>query len=261
VLGDEHRIGASTLPIDRWMLERLHGGQRRLRRSLPPVAWHGRFAPSPASAEPGLVLPPVIEPPAPNPIGPTAAITPIAEHDALIDDALVDDFELDEPETPATVSALSLDMFVAPASPAVLEPAAPVVREVVTPVREELPEPEAFAPAVLEPVRTTPVTTTPRIVAHDALDPEVRALVDELYEQARAELSGLDVAADVPAPATPTAPPAPRIVDMPLPQPMTVEAPASEAPSASTSKATPQGRSGWVPAFTTEDARKNRSNG
>jgi hypothetical protein len=39
ILGEETRIGAAYLPIDRWMLERLHGRHRR----IPPVAWQGRF--------------------------------------------------------------------------------------------------------------------------------------------------------------------------------------------------------------------------
>ena len=93
VLGEERRLEAKQLPVDRWMLERLHGGQPRTGRPRPiaPLAWHGRFSATP--------------------------------------------------------------------------------------------------PAELEPV----AVTTAVIVAHDALDPEVRTLVDDLYDRARAEVSGTSV--------------------------------------------------------------------
>jgi hypothetical protein len=131
VLGEEHRIGANLLPIDRWMLDRLRPERRRRRfgrkRHLPPVAWHGRFATS----------------------APTAARDTSGAVSPAYDPMTPDD---DTPQPPATVGALALDVFVQPA-----------------------PAPGAGARSV---------------VAHEELDPEVRAWVDELYEQARAELSG-----------------------------------------------------------------------
>ena len=54
VLGEQHRLAGKQLPVDRWMLERLYGEHRRKRTRVAPVAWHGRFVPSPASAEPDL---------------------------------------------------------------------------------------------------------------------------------------------------------------------------------------------------------------
>ena len=52
VLGEESRIGSTLLPIDRMMIERLDtDSSRRSRKSMPPVAWHGRFTTTPL-AEP-----------------------------------------------------------------------------------------------------------------------------------------------------------------------------------------------------------------
>jgi len=178
VLGDEHRIGARTLPIDRWMLERLQTEPRRRRKGTNRAPWHGRFAPSPRSAEPDLVLPPVATPPAPA----TRAVPLAPEFDEM---------------TPAAITALDLDLFVAP-TPApveaepdeVVEPEAAVVPPPAAPVAPVVPEMPA---PVASPAPLAPTYVAPRpVVAHEELDPAVRALVDQLYEQARAELAGID---------------------------------------------------------------------
>jgi hypothetical protein len=194
VLGEERRIGADPLPIDRWMIERLHGesGRRPRRSTLPPVAWHGRFAPSVRSAEPDLVLPPVIEPPAATTAPPSAM--------------------------PASFGALDLW-------------------------------------GAHEPQPRTEQTITPRpIMPHSQLDPEVRALVDDLYDQARAELSGGEL---LPEPAY-----EPPVVSEPT---TVVEPPADPTPSANdTTAITGNGhaerlaRSGWVPAFVAEEQRRRQ---
>ena len=84
------------------------------------------------------------------------------------------------------------------------------------------------------------------VVPHEELDPEVRALVDELYEQARAELSGTETL-DSPAydesrfdpPAESTSP------EEPMPS-MDPPARANDVPTGSDDAA--RGRRGWVPA-------------
>lgn len=250
VLGEETRLGAHNLPVDRWMLERLHGSPNARRRSaLPPVAWHGKFTTTPL-AEPDFSA-------TPSPIATPLAPPTVATSTLRPDDA---DIEI---ETPATVGALALDVYTRPIAPAAEEiDDAPIIapaREIEAEVDEAAPVVEADViptyqvPVVTEP--EAPAPATPRPVAHEELDPDVRALVDDLYQQARAELSGNDLAffapitdyvepvheteaepttapiANEPAPPTPPAPPGP--------------------PEASANSA----RSGWVPAFTPNERR------
>ena len=250
VLGDEHRIGARTLPVDRWMLDRLQGEPRRRRAgSTSSVPWHGRFAPSPRSAEPDLVMPPVTEPPmgaaaiaaaaasAAPVVEPPTAETPVEA--IVVDSAPVTDAASfnEVEETPAAITARDLDLFVAPTPPtpapvappapveepvaeAAAAPAPPVV--VTPPIAATPPAPAAPpAPPIAAPPVATPFPTPRPIIAHEELDPEVRALVDELYEQARAELSGID------------------------PQAATNDMPAAPDPDASAPRSN---RGGWSPA-------------
>jgi hypothetical protein len=286
VLGEERRIGANPLPIDRWMVERLHGesGRRPRRSTLPPVAWHGRFAPSVRSAEPDLVLPPVVEPPAATTAPPSALPDGF---DTPLDDVIA------PIEEPRTIDALHLDAFVAPmpSAPVVDEPEFAPEPELLDLVNVELPAPAA--PDTIAPSEPLPEldlwgaheprpeqAITPRpIVPHSQLDPEVRALVDDLYDQARAELSGAELApepefepmgdrfdADEPeapiayAPPVqyapePVAPPTPATSPPVLAEPAPViEPPADPTPSASDSgmisgSVDRPARSGWVPAF------------
>jgi len=199
VLGEERRLATKQLPIDRFMLARLHAEPSRPRhtRRLVPIAWHGRFAPSPRSAKPDLVLPPVTEPPAPATIAPT---------------------------TPADAEALA----------------------VAVPGTGHF-EPETVEP-VEPPVPVTPAVTPRPVVAHEELDPEVRALVDELFEQARAELAGFDgmfeTMVDEP------------IVEAPIVEPPVVDSAPIDEASAEEPPATKNG--GWVPAFVA-DERKRRT--
>ncbi len=212
VLGDEHRIGARILPIDRWMLDRLQGEPRRRRAATPDrVPWHGRFAPSPRSAEPDLVMPPAAVPPmgAARVAEPPTAAAPAV--DAMFVDAPpvarnlpANPPDADTPafgaavvettmpgveETPAAITARDLDLFVAPTppAPAPAVPAGQQVPEAIAP-----PALPVVAPPPTAPIAAAPFPTPRPIVTHEELDPEVRALVDELYEQARAELSGID---------------------------------------------------------------------
>ena len=280
VLGDEHRIGARSLPIDRWMLDRLQGEPRRRRtRSAPEVPWHGRFVPSPRSAEPDLVLPPVVEPPAATAVPvaepPVAPMPAAAVEATLIDTPVVDTPIVDAPfvdsgveaeaVTPAAITARDLDLFVAPTPAPVVEPPAPTVEPptpaavapVVVPPRAEPVAPAPLAtPPIAQPVAqpiAAPVTPpappfpTPRpIVADEELDPEVRALVDELYEQARAELSGID-----PRPATSALDDASPVTEAPTATPSLGP---STAPDANEPTPRPNG-GGWVPAFVADDQK------
>lgn len=267
VLGDDHRLAGKQLPVDRWMLERLYGEHRRKRTTMPPVAWHGRFVPSPASAEPDVQRPPVMEPPAPSPIEPSLrhlgdeidALADVAAGD-VTEPFAVDAVLLEEP-TPATVDALHLDMFVAPASPEAPdafagEPETPPVRQADTVAAAAV----TAEPLMPEPLLPEPATARP-IQTHESLDPEVRALVDELYEQARAEMSGLDVTFDEPV--SDPAPEPEMLVPEP-PAPPTPPAPPGPSASATTTavgnvipQSNPiQSRSGWVPAFIADDQQR-----
>jgi hypothetical protein len=199
VLGEEHRIGANLLPIDRWMLDRLQPERRRSlfgrNRNLPPVAWHGRFATSARTPE--------LEPAYGADMPAAARVSPEPTIPAY--DPMTPDYD-DTPQQPATVGALALDIFVQPnAAPETVIPEPVLVEPLpdedaldaffgtpVAPYSNE-PEPELFAaPPVPPPAPPAPVVRARPVVPHEELDPEVRALVDELYEQARAELSGTE---------------------------------------------------------------------
>jgi hypothetical protein len=263
VLGEETRVGAENLPIDRWMLERLHGSTHgRRRSSLPPVAWHGKFTTTPLAEPDFSATPsPVATPLAPPTIGVSTTT------------ARPDEPEVDI-ETPATVGALALDVYTRPVAPPEEIDDAPVIAPV-----PELDESAAaidaeVIPTYEVPVATEPpVSTTPRPVPHEELDPDVRALVDELYQQARAELSGNDLAFFAPLDDTPAVPaatevePAPPTVDRMTTVEPTTSAPiindpappnAPNAPAAPEPPA-PSGRSGWVPAFTPNERRRRQS--
>jgi hypothetical protein len=199
VLGDGTRT-AACLPIDRWMLARLHGELGRDRRGLPPVAWHGRFTTSPL-AEPAYSSPPA----SPTPFAPPHAPAPGAATAA--------------PATP-------------PPAPAPLVAAAPAARPVA---------------------------------AHEELDPEVRALVDELYEQARAELAATEPACFSPpaAPAESDAQVLPRDAGAGVteggvpggaPEAPTAERTGADAAAPPAAGARP--RTGWVPAFRPDEQHR-----
>jgi hypothetical protein len=165
ILGDEHRIGAVTLPIDRWMLARVNESDAML---VAPRAEQGALPTAPMAA-PAVAPPPEPAPPPPDPAPPvetelemTAVVVESVDAVPLTDERLEIPGE-DEGLLEPTVGALTLDQYTGGAK-------APV---------EAVPEPEPEP----EPAAAAPRTE---------LDPDVRALVDELYEQARAELSGTD---------------------------------------------------------------------
>jgi hypothetical protein len=240
VLGEETRIGASFLPIDRWMLDRLHSdGHGRGRASLPPLAWHGRFTTSPLAAPAFASTPPPVGAPLPPPSAPPQGTepTPITP-------------PVDE-QPPATVGALALDVYTRPVSytePAIAED---------DDARDDRDGDGEIArpPVAMWTPPSTPLATAIRpVVPHEELDPDVRALVDDLYEQARVELSGNDVAFFAP-------------VDHEHDEPMVFEAqpllpsletrPAAPAtPPASPEP--PRARGGWIPAITTDERRGRR---
>jgi hypothetical protein len=220
VLGEENRIGSNLLPIDRWMLDRLQPERKRRlfsrTRNTPPVAWHGRFATSARTPElePAMASE-VIAPAAVEPELPTYSVATTPDYD-------------DTPQQPATVGALALDMFVQPmhAPEPIIEP--PVVDDEPADETQVLDDPAFYAaPAPAAPARD--------VVSHEELEPEVRALVDDLYQQARAELSGSD---SIGVPATS------YVTDTPALGAETVSAPLLEDPAADSD----QSRSGWHPA-------------
>jgi hypothetical protein len=247
VLGDETRLGASQLPIDRWMLDRIEG--RAGARHMPPVAWHGRFmepelavalaSPAPVTAQRATPLPPAPEmtqatmPIAPDDLASSVAPTPApvapagdrelrwGRAEAGPDEARVEASDdhgdaapndtSDEPPTPGVVDALALDLYTTPVSPvteAMLAAPAPAAAGTTDPddmsfspmtnAAEQAITDAAFAPVVPTAAPETTVAAesataaddeeVARPLLHNQLDPEVRKLVEELYEQARAEM-------------------------------------------------------------------------
>jgi len=167
ILGDEHRIGAVNLPIDRWMLARRNDSDMMI---VPPRPEQGALPATPMPA-PDVAPPPEPVPPVETEQETTAVVVESVDAVPLTDERLEvpgDEEGLLEP----TVGALTLDQYTGAAKP---------VEATAEPEPEAEPEPAATAAPVKE------------------LDPDVRALVDELYEQARAELSGTDVASFEPA--------------------------------------------------------------
>jgi hypothetical protein len=100
---------------------------------------------------------------------------------------------------------------------------------------------------------------------HSELDPEVRAIVDELYQQARAELSGNDLGFFAPLPEVVrdtvehsiVTDETPRLsADAALDHVLEAEALAI-AEDVVADESRPRGRTGWVPAaFITEEERR-----
>jgi hypothetical protein len=251
VLGEENRIGANLLPIDRWMLDRLQPERKRSilgrNKYTPPVAWHGRFATSARTPE----LEPAVG-------GETHAIAARVEPDVpTYQVAQSVDYD-DTPQQPATVGALALDVFVQPMHAPEPMPAPPVAE----PVLDEPPADTVFAPPTYVAPSPAPVFESPAepqgflapppvpapapqsrpVVSHEELEPDVRALVDELYLQARAELSGSDAVFGAPS--------APFVNDTPALDADPVTAPVLEEPAPDVAASEPEtpSRRGWVPA-------------
>ncbi len=166
MLGDTTRFGTAQLPIDRWMLDRLHN--RHGAQAMPPVAWHGRFTtPSDTNDAADVVATSREAEPQPSPAphaAPVAQVAPAGDRDQQrqADDLSLAPHEA-QPAKPV-VDPLGLDRYTAAATPGGEKP-----------------------PWVPKPRHTLPTDVTP--LHRDELDPDVRALVDELYRQARAEIA------------------------------------------------------------------------
>jgi hypothetical protein len=276
VLGDDHRKGA-YLPVDRWMLARLHAEGPRVRQHIAPVAWHGKFETSPLaepdfSATPSPIATPLAPPsvPGPDTIAASVMVQEIDTRATEIDEAppAVGPLELDAYTLPSSrtddavsASTDTIDAFVMPE---------PVFE--TAPVPDAILAPEAFTPAAYSPEPLPTPPSTPRPLPHEELDPEVRALVDDLYEQARQELSGnngmaffapLDDRDDILEPerliaqaARAASEPDPVIVDtLSPPLPPVAETSTATDPLAPPAPESRQQR-GWQPAFVADDKRK-----
>jgi hypothetical protein len=262
VLGEEHRIGNKLLPIDRYMLDRIQPERRRrslLRsRQANTVAWDGKFATGARTPE---LEPTYAAEPAPAAPRVEEALPMYQAEPVMNDFADYTDFD-DTPQQPATVGALALDVFVQPISapesilvepePVVAEPVedSPIMAEPPT-IVEQPDEPMAYTPPVYAPAEVAPPMPQARptrdVVSHEELEPEVRAIVDELYQKARAELAGNDTAFMVPTspPVSDTPPREVENVDSPLFTDENAPPPA-------------QGRRGWVPAAFLKDDKPRR---
>ncbi|HYL51640.1 MAG TPA: hypothetical protein VEZ15_06700 [Acidimicrobiia bacterium] len=230
------------------MLHRLDAGIAPRRRELPPVAWHGRFATSSlAETEPEHV-------PAAAPI---AAV--YAFESTVIETGDPTDSRPFDPHTDAVATITETDPTVLPEMPPPPEP-------------EPEPEPALLTP----PPPVAPYAPWPQPM-QETLDADVRALIDELYEHARAEMSGEDIAFFAPAGGARSGE---SCVNEPLVNEVVGEAPAAApspaptpgagtegatepppnapaAPNASSVKRTGRARSGWVAAIQTGNRQQS----
>lgn len=233
VLGEEHRPGAKMLPIDRALHDRLHGvpAKGRRARHLAPPPWLEHYN---ASA--------------------TNAVTVAMARES----ALVGGGGAATMVAPATYEAVPIEPFAAamPAAPMVEEPppldiTAYLARFEPVPAADDeidLGEPTVAGAGAttLEPPAWSELSFEPAIVADEPsyaiesgpLDPEVQALVDDLYRKARAEIAGpYDAEGSMAAPA--------------------VDEPAATSDEGDASSASPQPRRrAWVPAVLS-DRRRN----
>ncbi len=283
VLGED---GAAALPVDRWMLDRLHGNGGKRRNAAPPPAWEGRFTSTRRVDQDDV--------PADTPTPATEFASSVVGSDDAIDATLL---MFDAPSADASTDARAT----------IAEPAAPFAPDdAMFPSDDAMPEPEPIPEPLPEPallVMPEPALTPmampepeptpepePEMLApapaprpqpiQKELDPEVRALIDELYELARAELSGDDVAFFAPVNREPVGEPsvntflaepslaawmpAPQPEDaapeQPRPQPpaTATHTPAEAPPAAPAStpvKRPGRARSGWVAAIQTGEWR------
>jgi len=190
----------------------------------------------------------------------------VAPQPDLIDDEVV---------MPSVVDALALDLYVQPVAP-IREPEASPLPPAAPAPPEPEPEPELLARLTSPPPPPAPAPSPAPAPAprpqplQEELDPEVRALVDELYQQARAELSGDDFGFFAPADDAPGEGPTlaePPRSEPPLPEPPLMRAqPQADSPAAGTPPPEPddaphasaiapesRGRSAWVPAIQTDE--------
>jgi hypothetical protein len=184
VLGEEHRPGARLLPIERALNERLHGttttGRRGRHFTPPPWAEEYRASVRQATAR--------MEAAAREMAGQSSGggVATLTAPPGYFDDAEVLTREPVVPETPALDIESYLSSF---------EPHDVLVDNVETTIHEH----ESVAPE--RDVDAAPLETMSfaRVPADDVplyevetgpLDPEVQALVDDLYRKARAEIVG-----------------------------------------------------------------------
>ncbi|HEU5480779.1 MAG TPA: hypothetical protein VFU90_13125 [Candidatus Tumulicola sp.] len=233
---------------------------------MPPVAWHGKFATSPL-ATPDFA--PTASPVA-SPIDATLAVaSPSIDEPPMppVPPATPPSTEASDSQLPPTVGALALDVYSTPR-------ALPVEEVAQKPMLESVPqevELDEYNPAVSatapierdEPLALIDLGTRPmlrRAVPHDELEPDVRAIVDDLYDQARAELSGTELTlfappiVDEPEPAV-IEPVAPAVVAPVLvePEPAVDPSPPLPEPPAAVVDKQKRARRGWVAAFVTDD--------
>jgi hypothetical protein len=214
-LGDDTRLTATQLPIDRWMLDRVHAGAG----AMPPVPWHGRFAPvTPELA--GATVADTAPPPATSspfpPTAPEAPSSPIAAPSDLGSPvapspapvAPADDRELrwvrpkpvrHEASDDAQGAAQNRDRQAAPETAPKSPSADALGLEQYTRMDSPATEPptwrtkrpfDAFMAAPAPSADVAPPADVAAPLLREQVDPAVRALVEDLYEQARAELAG-----------------------------------------------------------------------
>ncbi|MGQ0826594.1 MAG: hypothetical protein ACT4OX_16460 [Actinomycetota bacterium] len=182
MLGEEHRQGATLLPIERAMNERLHGSTgtgRRSARHDPPVwvdQYHATARTEVATRAAGDVA-------STHGVGTLVAPTAPARRD--------------EPPTPSALApgeaeppTLDIEQYLATFEPPALAPHDTGTRVIDPDVPSE---PEARADIELAPERDALAHAPPEpdfAIDPGPLDPEVQALVDDLYRKARAEIVG-----------------------------------------------------------------------
>lgn len=194
VLGEEHRIDRKLLPVDHWMRARIDAPPpttaRRRRHQPDPLPWAGRFVPS-ERAESTPASPAAqqwaadIEPAESS--APLTAMTH-ADPPAAIDWERAENEELEAPATITLVDDALAAYLPRPAEPESPGPG-PDDSASAPPAASTSPAPPTAAPAPAAPL--APFAADPIEELATELDPEVQAIVDDLYLRARAELSDL----------------------------------------------------------------------
>lgn len=194
VLGEEHRPGARLLPVERALHERLHGTSKPGgRRQYEPPPWAERYTASASVAAARMLADKA-------PTGSGSGVATLTAPPELRFDAYAAPVAPSTPvEDPPTLDMGALDIQAYLSS---FEPAHDLIADPVE--VEAAPEQFTAGREVVRDAAGTLEVSTGAPVQHEAqyeldtapLDPEVQALVDDLYRKARAEIVGSFVGLD-----------------------------------------------------------------
>jgi hypothetical protein len=188
VLGEERRPGARLLPVERALHERLHGTSKPGgRRQYQPPPWAERYTSSASVATAARMLADKA------PTGSGSGIARLAAPPELRFDAYAAPVAASTPveDTPTRdLAALDVPAYLSSFEPAHDLIADPVEVEVAPDQVRAGREVERDAARAVEVSTYTPDQHEAQYELDGPLDPEVQALVDDLYRRARAEIVG-----------------------------------------------------------------------